>query len=88
MEKLMSGTKNYFTNSKTSKRLTRKNKKKKFLRLGLASPEADNRLLSNFFMFYHQFNGLGMFTIDFHSQFQEFIFTYIYNKIKPAIAAM
>lgn len=69
MERLVSGTKNYFTSSKTSKRLRRKNKKKKPLPSGLASPEADGWFLSDFFMFYHLFKGLGMFTADFHSQF-------------------
>lgn len=69
MERLVSGTKNYFTSSKTSKRLRRKNKKKKPLPSGLASPEADGWFLSDFFMFYHLFKGIGMFTADFHSQF-------------------
>lgn len=66
MERLVSGTKNYFTSSKTSKRLRRKNKKKP-LPPGLASPEVDGWFFSDFFMFYHLFKGLGMFTADIHS---------------------
>ena len=65
MERLVLGTKNLFTTSKLSKQLTRKSKRNKPLPSGLASPAEDGWFLSDFFMFYHLFKGLGMFTCRF-----------------------
>lgn len=48
MEKLVSGIRNYFTSSKTSKRFIRKNKKKKSLMLELALLEVNRQFLLTF----------------------------------------